>query len=73
MAHFADAAKKLGWNLGKALFTHSNQWGAVLRIDFTVGEHSNSPFINRIICWRQSEQGGIATLTAFGARTDPLK
>jgi len=80
-SHFVDAcksaiaedARKFGWSFGSSLLTRSEQWGLVWRVDFFVPGHAtDSPFVNRAICWGEPNGTVNGKAIVFGKRMAPL-
>ena len=59
------------WKLGKAVFTQSDEWGTLWRVDYTIQDEEDSSGINRIICWR-TPGGKLNIIIAVGQAVEPL-
>jgi hypothetical protein len=71
MSRILPLAQKFVIRLGKSLFTYSDEFGNVLRIDFTFFDQDLSPSINRIIC-DQPSPGKLRIGFAIGQKVKPL-
>ena len=46
-----------GWELGHPVVTKSDKWGTICRVDFKIRGRNALPVVNRIMCWRNADDG----------------
>jgi hypothetical protein len=73
---FAEACLALiekvsaGWKLGLPIFSESDEWGTLFRVDYTIPGVETTGRIDRVICWRVPE--GVGIMVAIGQEQPPL-
>ena len=60
-----------GWKLGVPIFSESDRWGTVFRVDYTVPGVETIGLIDRIVCWKVPE-GNVGIMIAIGQQEAPL-
>jgi hypothetical protein len=61
-----------GWELGLPVLTRSEKWGEICRVDFRIKDTNLAPLVNRIMCWRNADDG-LSIMYAIGQRIPGLK
>lgn len=59
------------WVFGTAIFTHTEEFGTIWRVDYKMPEITDPSMINRIICWK-NEKGDPRIMYAIGQLEPPL-
>jgi hypothetical protein len=71
-ACFAIISKvSAGWKLGVPIFSESDKWGTVFRVDYTIPGVETASLINRIICWKVPDDN-VGIVIAIGQEQPPL-
>src|SRR5688572_8506536 len=60
------------WTFGNPLYTVSDRWGQLLRLDFRTPDEEGN-LVNRVVCWRRPADMKLNIQIAFGQRVSPLK
>jgi len=65
-------AAAANWELGQPVLTRSERWGTICRLDFTIRGREPGPLVNRIVCWRNADDG-LEAMFAIGQTIPELK
>jgi hypothetical protein len=69
---FVDRLDDIGvFDKNKYIYTESKQWGLIFRADYADRDGSDSPLINRMICWKP-KSGKFRIFLAGGQDVPPL-
>jgi hypothetical protein len=72
LSHSNQMVQSGGWVLGTQLFTRSDKWGMIWRVDFKIPSEDVSPMVNRIICWQEPNER-VNVMFAIGQDVPPLR
>jgi hypothetical protein len=75
MLALAENASQNKWQFKNSLFTRSEKWGLIWRVDFVTPVGSKAGRTNRATCWRLPDQArdNIGILIDFEQKVRPLK
>jgi len=56
----------LGIAITTQLFSYSENWGPILRLDFELADRKNDSSVNRVVCWRKEPESAMSIVIAIG-------